>query len=111
MARATSWPLGTPNRSARSKLRTAEFLATSAGWFPTSTSVGATLSGSSCSATIISPRGELLAYGAIVPVTRSGFEGARTTAARQLSVRGTVIKISADGPLSIWRNENQVVEV
>ena len=62
-------------------------------------------------ATLITSAGKLAAYGHIVQTEISPLEGARTAAARSLSEVGLVIKISEDGPISMWRNREQVVEI
>jgi hypothetical protein len=62
-------------------------------------------------ATLVSPQGELLAYGAIIPSENAGLEGARTSAARALSSRGLTLKISEDGPISVWRGGRMIIEI
>jgi hypothetical protein len=62
-------------------------------------------------ATIVSPDGKLLAYGAVVPSKPSGAEGARTSAARELSMSGFVLKISADGPITVFQEGKIIVEM
>jgi hypothetical protein len=62
-------------------------------------------------ATLISTTGELLAYGAVVPSRPSGSEGARSSAAKELSRHGLVIKISADGPMTLLEKGEQVLEM
>lgn len=62
-------------------------------------------------ATIIEPTGTLIAYGAIVPSKLSQEEGARAAAARALSKRGFVIKISEDGPIELFQNEKEILEI
>lgn len=61
-------------------------------------------------ATIVSPSGQLLAYGAVVPNKPGGSEGARTSAAKALSEFGLVLKISADGPITIYEESCEVLE-
>ena len=62
-------------------------------------------------ATLISTRGALVAYGAVVRTAQTPQEGARTTAARELSKTGLVIKVSADGPISVWEHGGCLVEI
>lgn len=62
-------------------------------------------------ATLISPSDKLLAYGVIVETEPAIAEGARTAAARCLSRKGRVVKVSADGPISVWRCGRQVIEI
>ena len=60
-------------------------------------------------ATIIDQHGKLVAYGAIVPSSHSEHEGARTAAAKTLSgMADVVLKVSADGDITIFRNGEQV---
>jgi len=40
-----------------------------------------------------------------------GSEGARTAAAIKLSKCGFVIKISADGPITLYRDGHEIIEV
>lgn len=61
-------------------------------------------------ATLIDPNGQLLTYGAVVPSKSSGSEGARTAAARSLSKFGLIIKISEDGPITIFEKEKRLIE-
>lgn len=62
-------------------------------------------------ATVIDKKGNLLAYGAVVPSRPSGSEGARSAAARELSNKGFVIRVSADGPIALYTNGKQILEV
>lgn len=62
-------------------------------------------------ATLINKEGMLLAYGAVIPSKSSGAEGARTAAARELSKHGFVIKVSADGPITLYKNSEEIMEV
>ncbi len=62
-------------------------------------------------ATLIHQNGQLLAYGAVVPSRPGGSEGARSAAARQLSNNGFVIKVSADGPITLYARGAEVFEV
>ena len=61
-------------------------------------------------ATIVDKRGKLLAYGAIVPSRSSGSEGARSAAGRELSKNGFTIKVSSDGPITLYEHGRQVFE-
>lgn len=60
-------------------------------------------------ATIVEPTGTLITYGAIVSSKISEEEGARATAARALSKDGFAIKISEDGPIELFQNEEQIL--
>ena len=62
-------------------------------------------------ATIITREGVLLAYGAVVPCKPSESEGARSAAARELSENGFVVKVSADGPISLFEDGVEIIEV
>jgi hypothetical protein len=62
-------------------------------------------------ATIVDKNARLLAYGAVVPSHPTSSEGARTAAARVLSTYGLVIKVSADGPITIFEDGTEVIEV
>ena len=62
-------------------------------------------------ATVVEPTGNLITYGAIVPSELSGEEGARATAARALSKNGFVIKVSEDGPIELFENEEAILEL
>ena len=62
-------------------------------------------------ATVVEPTGDLVTYGAIVPSELSGEEGARATAARALSKNGFVIKVSEDGPIELFENEEEILEL
>ena len=42
---------------------------------------------------------------------RPTYSGARTTAARESSLYGTSIKVSEDGPISIWHHGDLIAEV
>lgn len=56
-------------------------------------------------ATVLDRDGRLLAYGAIVTSADSQYEGARTAAARTLSVSAAVVlKVSVDGDITIFRS-------
>jgi hypothetical protein len=60
-------------------------------------------------ATIVDKRGRLIAYGAIVRSMASRSEGARTAAARTLSrVADVVLKVSEDGPISVFASGSEV---
>jgi hypothetical protein len=60
-------------------------------------------------ATIVGTDGKLIAYGAIVRSTASRSEGARTAAARTLSrVAEVVIKVSEDGPITVFAAGSEV---
>lgn len=50
----------------------------------------------------------LIANGFDAPKT---FPGARSTAAWNASMFGTVLKVSADGPISIWRHGIEIAQV
>jgi hypothetical protein len=76
---------------------------------PTTLAMLASLDG----ALIVTSKGRIHAYGAIVPSNPSGAEGARTSAARTLSETSqgsTVVKVSADGPIEVWKSGKRVVE-
>lgn len=62
-------------------------------------------------AIIVTPRGRLFAYGAVLPSRSAGSEGARSAAARHLSSQGFVIKVSADGPITLFENGKEIIEV
>ncbi len=62
-------------------------------------------------ATIVTEKGELAAYGAVIPSRPAGSEGARSAAARQLSEQGFVVKISADGPITLFDHGKELLEV
>lgn len=63
-------------------------------------------------ATVLSRTGELLAYGAIVRSADSRGEGARTAAARTLSLRTNVaISVSQDGPVTVFHHGEVVLEL
>jgi len=62
-------------------------------------------------ATLINRKGELLAYGAIISSRPRGSEGARSAAALELSNKGFVIKVSADGPIALYEGGREIVEV
>ncbi|MFA5159234.1 MAG: hypothetical protein WC484_01875 [Candidatus Omnitrophota bacterium] len=62
-------------------------------------------------ATLFNETGKLIAYGAVLPMRPSGSEGSRSTAARQLSEQGFVIKVSADGPITLYEGGHEIVEV
>lgn len=62
-------------------------------------------------ATIIDPAGSVLAYGAIVRSADSRGEGARTAAARALSLRTRLaISVSQDGPVSVFHHGQPVLD-
>jgi hypothetical protein len=61
-------------------------------------------------ATLISRKGRLLAYGAIISSRPRGSEGARSAAAIELSNKGFVIKVSADGPIAIYEGGREIAE-
>ncbi len=61
-------------------------------------------------ATVIHKDGALFAYGAVVPSSPSGSEGARTAAGKKLSQHGFVLKVSADGPISVYESGAQLFE-
>lgn len=61
-------------------------------------------------ATLVTPGGALLAYGAVVPSQPAGAEGARSAAARALSEHGLVMKVSADGPITIYERGAERIE-
>lgn len=67
---------------------------------------------SSDGAMIVSPQGAFQAYGAVLRLSdRAGSaveEGARTTAARLASKYGIAIKVSSDGPISIYYDDLRV---
>ncbi len=62
-------------------------------------------------ATLFNEAGKLIAYGAVLPMRPSGSEGARSAAARALSEQGFVIKVSADGPITLYEGGREIVEV
>ena len=62
-------------------------------------------------ATVVEADGTLIAYGAIVPSELSPEEGARATAARALSKNGFVIKVSEDGPIELFEDEEAILEL
>jgi hypothetical protein len=62
-------------------------------------------------ATLLGRDGKLLAYGAVIPSQPSDSEGARSAAARELSNEGPVIKVSADGPVTLYEAGRLVVEL
>lgn len=62
-------------------------------------------------ATIVTEKGELAAYGAVIPSRPAGSEGARSAAARQLSEEGFVVKVSADGPITLFDHGKELIEV
>jgi hypothetical protein len=61
-------------------------------------------------ATLINRKGRLLAYGAIISSRPRGSEGARSAAALELSNKGFVIKVSADGPIALYEGGREIVE-
>jgi len=63
-------------------------------------------------ATIIDTSGELLAYGAIVRSADSRGEGARTAAARALSMHvNLALSVSQDGPITVFHRGETALEV
>lgn len=62
-------------------------------------------------ATIVTPAGKLLAYGAVIPSGPAASEGARSAAARSLSEKGFVLKVSADGPITLFQKGAELMEV
>jgi len=62
-------------------------------------------------ATLIGRNGRLLAYGAVVPSQPSESEGARSAAARALSLAGPVLKVSEDGPVAFYDGGRLIVEL
>lgn len=62
-------------------------------------------------ATIVDRSGKLRAYGAVVPSSPSGAEGARSAAARELSKEGFVIKVSADGPITLFERGTPILDL
>ena len=63
-------------------------------------------------ATIIDPSGSLLAYGAIVRSADSRGEGARTAAARTLSLRAALtVSVSQDGPVQVFHQGEAVLDL
>jgi hypothetical protein len=59
-------------------------------------------------ATILKRTGEVVTAGSIVRVPSGSTGGGRTAAARQLSKFGLAVKISADGPITGFRNRKQI---
>ncbi len=59
-------------------------------------------------ATIVRHTGEVVTAGAIVKVPGGSTGGGRKAAATQLSTLGLAIKISADGPITGFRNRNEI---
>lgn len=60
-------------------------------------------------ATVVDRQGRLLAYGAIVTSADSEHEGARTAAARTLSLTALVVlKVSVDGDITVFRDGRAV---
>ena len=62
-------------------------------------------------ATVIDKNGKILAYGAVIPSHPCRSEGARSAAARELSEHGFVVKVSADGPITLYEGGMQLLEV
>lgn len=63
-------------------------------------------------ATIIDPSGSLLAYGAIVRSADSRGEGARTAAARSLSLHAALaVSVSQDGPVQVFHRGEAVLDL
>jgi len=56
-------------------------------------------------AIVLKPRGRIISVGAIVKLSAGSTEGARTAAAKALSNYGLGIKISQDGNIQGYRNE------
>ncbi len=60
-------------------------------------------------ATVVDREGRLLAYGAIINSADSQYEGARTAAAKSLSLRAlAVLKVSEDGDITVFRHGRPV---
>ena len=59
-------------------------------------------------ATVLKHTGEVLAAGSIVRVPAGSAGGGRRAAALQLSKHGLAIKISADGPVTGFRNQTTI---
>jgi hypothetical protein len=59
-------------------------------------------------ATVLKRTGEVVTAGSIVRVPSGSTGGGRTAAAHQLSKLGLAIKISADGPITGFRNRKQI---
>lgn len=59
-------------------------------------------------ATVLTRTGQVLTAGSIVRVPSGSTGGGRTAAARQLSKLGLAIKISADGPITGYRNRKVI---
>lgn len=62
-------------------------------------------------ATLFNQTGQLIAYGAALPMHPSGSEGTRSAAARALSEQGFVIKVSVDGPITLYEGGQEILEV
>ena len=64
-------------------------------------------------ATLIDPGGVLIGYGAILSTGRvqSKGEGARTKAAKYASRYGLAIKVSEDGPISMYKKSRLIYQV
>jgi hypothetical protein len=63
-------------------------------------------------ACVLDRSGQLVAYGAVVTSSDSTGEGARTAAARFLSERlDVVIKVSEDGPISVFRDGEEIARL
>lgn len=62
-------------------------------------------------ATLFNEAGKLIAYGAVLPMHPSGSEGSRSAAARELSEHGFVIKVSEDGPITLYERGEEILEV
>ena len=81
--------------------------------FKLSESVAAELAGLD-GAIVVANNGKLLAYGAILVSARArlaGSEGSRTRAARSASSWGLAIKISADGDIVLYKDQQAIVTV
>ena len=59
-------------------------------------------------AVVLKHSGEVVAAGSIIKVPSGSTGGGRTAAARALSSLGLGIKISADGPITGYRNRKEV---
>ena len=59
-------------------------------------------------ATVLKQSGEVVTAGSIVRVPSGSMGGGRRAAALQLSKLGLAIKISADGPITGFRNRKEI---
>ena len=57
-------------------------------------------------ATILNKKGDILAVGAIIQNESGSYGGGRGAAAKRLSKYGMAIKISTDGYIEVYINEN-----